>query len=238
MKSIIYTIVISAVLFISLGLVSCGGDPEIKNLKNAIENSTSELETIDATRNYLFYVVFQEQDNQKKNPKKINAENLLDVRDTLMTVGETYPIIFSSINVRINQATLSMLLGAYSESKSELVEAVEFVQEGVDIFDTLMRDYPNNMAVRAYRIINYSNLPNVFGKEKIVEKDVSLFLPFFGEASELPAFEKGLFQAVIDRLDIYYSEAGNTDRVAEVKQAMEYLQNMETGNDSASIINQ
>jgi hypothetical protein len=54
-----------------------------------------------------------------------------------------------------------------------------------------------------------------FGKEKIVEKDVTIFLPFLAEISGLPAFEKGLFQAVLERLEIFYGELDNAERVAE-----------------------
>lgn len=233
MKKIIYSIVILAVV-----LMSCGGDAEITNYKNTITNSTTEADTIKATRNYLVYVVLKEQENQQKNAKKINADDLLEVLDTLSTVGKTYPSFLSGVYVRINQATATMLLGAYSESKSELVEAVEFVQGGIDIFDTLIKDYPNNMAVRAYRIVNYASLPKIFGKEKFVEKDVAIFLPFLADVSALPVFEKGLFEAMLGRLETFYGEAGNTDRLAEVKKMMEHLQTMDTANDSASIINQ
>jgi hypothetical protein len=54
----------------------------------------------------------------------------------------------------------------------------------------------------------------------------------------LPAFEKGLFQAVLERLEIFYGESDNAERVAEVQKMLEHLQTIETVNDSASIINQ
>lgn len=205
------------ILFIStIMLLSCGSrSEEAKQIAILCENAqnSSPKTIVENSANYLLALVQYQQKIQSKNPKKLDIDMIQHAVDFADKITNEYPNALENILFRANEGTLLLLIASYYSSKGDVVEATMAVAKGIDIFDSLVEFYPQDAVVRGYRAVNYSNLPEIFGKHEIVEKDFFFLFSYLETQNSFDKIESGFFPIALRRAKEFYTQKDNATKI-------------------------
>lgn len=229
MKTSKYTARILLVAFLVIFFIfSCAKDEELQNIESLYETaqaSTGE-EKIQATLDYLLAIVLYQESVVAKNPKNLNIELL----DTALEFAEGIAIsdenTMQNKLLYINQATLFLMKAAYYDKKGDVVQAVSNVDGGFQIFEMLMETYPDDIIVRGYRAMSYSELPDLFGKADAVDSDF-MFAYDYVRSNDMKAIDEytsSMLPYIVNAAIAYYSEHDASDKATMFTELLSILQ--------------
>ena len=204
-------------------LFSCGTDEELKAIEDSYVRAmnSSEDTKLQATSDYLLAVILHQQEIESSNPKKLNIKLLETASQFVKDTAETNEEVRTDKNLTVKAITIRMLSASYYNETGDRVESVLALSEAFDGFDLLMDLYPDDPEVRGYRGINYSALPEIFGKEDIIDSDF-MFLHDYVLANENIAPHLAEFlPTVFNKAVKYYSEREETDKAAIFTEILE-----------------
>lgn len=195
---------------------SCSKDEELQAIEElyTMAVNSSDASKAETTSDYLLSVVQYQQEVQAKNPKDLNIELLERASQFVDEVGADDVTISRDKKLNVNAATIKMLSASYYNAMGDQVEAVSAVGQAFESFDLLLDIYPNDIEVRGYRAINYSSLPDLFGKEDTINSDFMFLRDYVLAAENIEQPLATLLPLVFNKAVAYYSERKQADKAA------------------------
>ncbi len=113
-------------------------------------------------------------EQQLKQASRANVE----IIESILLYGEAYLQSQElnkdddSLYVATYHAQAHFFRASIYNAKGQLLEASKQVERGFEHFETLVEQFSQSILVRAYRAINYANLPKLFETEDTVQEDI------------------------------------------------------------------
>lgn len=211
------------ILLSAMLLFSCAEDEELKTIEklHGLAMNSSDDTKVQATRDYLLSVVLYQQKIESSNPKRLNVELLETASQFSKEVAEANEDARMDKKLAVNTITLKMLTASYYNATGDQVEAVLALGEAFETFDLLMDLYPNDPEVRGYRGINYSSVPDIFGKQDIINSDFMFLRDYVLAAEDIDPHLVEFLPMVFNKAVKYYSKRGETDKAAIFTEILE-----------------
>lgn len=215
---------LTSIFLICAIALSCGKASEVKTLETKLDalKELSGTELISKSESYISQLVEYEQTILDKSPKKLDIKLLEKTARVFTMLIEDKSEIGNNVIIRLNYATTYMLMGSYYNSQSDILKATEAVQKASIDFDKLAKEYPQNILVRALRAINYSHLPELFGKLEIIKSDYEMVIEQIIQGAEMSSYEKGVLEVFFSRGLKYYAQ--DEDMVQRINDALDVMQ--------------
>lgn len=181
--------------------------------KTALESSDGEQQK-KAASEYLLALVIYQSAQLAISPKKLNKDALVTARMFARDMIEKYSDLEYNFEFRVNQATISNLLGSYNYNVvGDAVKAVQMTEDGIIIIDGLVDNFPHNPLSYAYRAINFSHFPEIFGKKKIILNDIAFLIDYVNSHDEYTEYERSMIPRVFNRAKEYSAENGGLSEI-------------------------